>query len=159
MLAEDELRIIYQDGGYNQRARQILSNKGGAQYYLPVLQAIDSIIHDRGDVITVDTQNHLALPDLPAHVCIEVPSRIYRDRVEPLEIGPLPLPIRGLVQTVKAYEELTIEAALTGSQKTSIAALMANPLVATYPRARAFLDRVLANERKYLHSFYQDNVM
>jgi 6-phospho-beta-glucosidase len=153
MEAEEELRIIFTEEGYGKRAREILSNKGGAQYYLPVLQAIDSIVYDRGDVITVDTQNHTALPDLPAHVCVEVPARIYRDRVVPLEAGPMPLSVRGLVQTIKAYEELTIEAAITGSQKSAIAALMANPLVGTFPKARAFLDRVLANEGKYLRSF------
>ena len=71
----------------------------------------------------------------------------------PLEAGPMPLSVRGLVQTVKTYEELTIQAAVTGSQKSAIAALMANPLVGTYPKARAFLDRVIANEGKYLKVF------
>jgi len=153
MEREEELRVIFTEDGYNERAREILSNKGGAQYYLPVLQAIDSIVHDRGDVITVDTQNHNALPDLPEHVCVEVPARIYKDHVVPLEAGSMPLSVRGLVQTVKAYEEMTIEAAITGSQKSAIAALMANPLVGTYPKARAFLDRVIANEGKYLKAF------
>ncbi len=41
MKAEDELRTIFTDDGYDERAREILSNKGGAQYYLPVLDAID----------------------------------------------------------------------------------------------------------------------
>ena len=57
MEAEDELRVIFTEDGYDKRAREILSNKGGAQYYLPVLQAIDLIVNDRGDVITVDTRN------------------------------------------------------------------------------------------------------
>jgi 6-phospho-beta-glucosidase len=58
------------------------------------------------------------------------------------------------VQAVKTYEELTVEAALTGDQGTAIAALMVNPLVGSYPKARAFLDRVLENERPYLPRFF-----
>jgi 6-phospho-beta-glucosidase len=155
MQAEEELHKIYQTDGYTRRAQDILSGKGGSQYYLPVLQAIDSIVNDRGDVIIVDTENQDALPDLPAKACVEVPARIFRLGAQPLQAGVMPLPVRGLVQTVKAYEELTIEAALTGNHQTAIAALMANPLVGTYPKARAFLDRVLANERNFLQPFFR----
>ena len=155
MQAEEELQTIYQTYGYTRRAQEILSGKGGSQYYLPVLQAIDSIVNDRGDVIIVDTENQGALPDLPAKACVEVPARIFRTGAQPLQVGAMPLQVRGLVQTVKAYEELTIEAALTGDHQTAIAALMANPLVGTYPKARAFLDRVLENERNYLGSFFR----
>jgi 6-phospho-beta-glucosidase len=159
MQAEERLREIYQSEGYTEEAQNILAGKGGAQYYLPVLQAMDSIIQDRGDVVTVATLNGTAMPDLPAYVCVEVPARIFRDRAEPLEVGPMPVTVRGLVQTVKAYEELTIEAALTGSQKAAMAALMANPLVGTYPKARMFFDRVLENERSYLHPFYRGSIL
>ncbi|MGA9396965.1 MAG: hypothetical protein WBV22_01790 [Anaerolineaceae bacterium] len=154
MKAEEELRAIYRGEGYTERVQKILAGKGGSQYYLPVLKAVESIVHDRGDVVTVDTLNGTTMPDLPANVCIEVPAHIFRDRVEPIKVGPMPVTVRGLVQTVKAYEELAIEAALTGSQKAAIAALMANPLVSTYPKARVFLDRVLQNEHAYLGPFY-----
>lgn len=112
------------------------------------------MVKDRGDVITVDTLNGRALPDLPTDVCVEVPACIYRDRVEPLPVGPMPSSVRGLVQAVKNYEELTVEAALSGDQGKAIAALMINPLVGSYPKAREFLDRVLENEQAYLPRFY-----
>lgn len=150
MQAEEELHQIYSHEGYTAQAQQILADKGGAQYYLPVLQAAESIFHDRGDAIVVDTLNHNAITDLPQTVCVEVPSRIYRDRTEPLPVGPLPMPVRGLVQAVKAYEELTIEAAVNGDLHAAIAALMANPLVGTYPKAWAFLERMMENEREYI---------
>lgn len=151
MQAEEELRAIYTSEGYTSRAQQILADKGGAQYYLPVLQAVESIIHDRGDLIVVDTLNQSALPDLPPGVCVEVPSRVFRDRVKPLDAGSMPTTVRGLVQTVKAYEELTIEAATTDSLHLAIAALMANPLIGTYPRAWGFLQRVITNEREFIN--------
>lgn len=156
MRAEERLHAIYSGEGYTPEAREILSNKGGAQYYLPVLQVIDSMIHDRGDVVVVDTTNQGVIPDLPPNACVEVPAKVFKNRVEPLPVGPLPLTVRGLVQTVKNYETLAIESAITGNRKTAIAALMAHPLVDSYPTASAFFKRVLENERDYLPQFFQD---
>ena len=154
MLAEEQLRQIYSSVGYDEQARRILAAKGGAQYYLPVLQVMDAIVNDSGDIVVVDVRNGQALPDLPPEVYVEVPARIYREGVEPLPIGPMPLSVRGLVQAVKAYEELTIEAALNGDRGLAIEALMANPLVGSYSRAKPFFDRVLENERPYLPAFF-----
>jgi len=154
MVSEARLFEIYTTTGFGKEAREILKAKGGAQYYLPVLQVIQSMVKDRGDVITVDTLNGKALPDLAPDVCVEVPAHIYRNRVEPLPVGPMPSSVRGLVQAVKNYEELTVEAALSGDQGKAIAALMINPLVGSYPKAREFLDRVLENEQDYLPRFY-----
>jgi 6-phospho-beta-glucosidase len=155
MQAEARLREIFSTAGYDDEARHILSSKGGAQYYLLVLQAIHSIVNNRGDVIVADVRNGTAIPDLPPNVCVEVPARIYHDRTEPLPIGPMPLSVRGLVQTVKAYEELTIQAALTGSREIAIEALMANPLVGSFGKASRFFDHVLENEHSYIPQFYK----
>jgi 6-phospho-beta-glucosidase len=152
---EARLREIYSTAGYDDEARYILSSKGGAQYYLPVLQAIHAIVNNSGDVVVADVRNGTALPDLPPHVCVEVPARIYRDRTEPLPVGAMPLSVRGLVQTVKAYEELTIQAALTGSKEIAIEALMANPLVGSFGKANRFFSQVLENERQYIPQFYK----
>jgi 6-phospho-beta-glucosidase len=154
MQAEARLHEIFSTTGYDDEARRILASKGGAQYYLPVLQAIHAIIDDSGEIIVADVRNGTALPDLPPDVCVEVPARIYRERAEPLPVGTLPLSVRGLVQTVKAYEELTIQAALTGSPDIAIEALMANPLVGSYGKASRFFERVLENEHSYLPQFF-----
>jgi 6-phospho-beta-glucosidase len=153
MESEEQLREIYLTSGYGEEAQRVLKKKGGAQYYLPVLQTIDSIVHDRGDVIVVDVKNEGSLPDLPPDACVEVPARIRKGKAEPLPVGPMPLNVRGLVQAVKTYEELTVEAAITGDQGAALAALMVHPLVGSYPKARGFLDRVLENERPYIPAF------
>jgi 6-phospho-beta-glucosidase len=59
------------------------------------------------------------------------------------------------VQTVKAYEELTIQAALTGSREVAIEALMANPLVGSFGNASRFFHQVLENERTFIPQFYK----
>jgi len=154
MLAEARLKEIFSTTGYDDEARHILSAKGGAQYYLPVLQAIHAILNDTGEVIVADVRNGAAMSDLPPDVCVEVPARIYRQHVEPLPVGALPLSVRGLVQTVKAYEELTIQAAVSGDRQIALEALMANPLVGSFGKASKFFERVLENERTYLPQFF-----
>jgi 6-phospho-beta-glucosidase len=155
MQAERRIHEIYSTSGYDEEAQHILASKGGAQYYLPVLQAIHAVINDSGDVIVADVHNGSTLTNLPPEACVEVPARIYRNRAEPLPTGEMPLSVRGLVQTVKAYEQLTIQAALTGSMNVAIQALMANPLVGSFGRAAQYFDRVLENERLYIPQFYR----
>lgn len=154
MKSESRLEEIYKTKGFVKEAKDILKAKGGAQYYLPVLHVMLSMVNNRGDIVTVDTRNGETLPDLPPDVCVEVPARIFRDRIDPLNVGSMPTTVRGLVQAVKNYEELTVEAAVSGEQGLAIAALMVNPLVGSYPKARAYLDRVLENERDYIPNFF-----
>ena len=90
----------------------------------------------------------------PATHAPKIPARVGAQGAEPLPVGELPLPVRGLIQAVKTYEQLTIEAALGGDVGLALQALVANPLVGSYTRARPFLDRVLANERESLPRFH-----
>jgi len=61
--------------------------------------------------------------------------------------------MRGLVQQVKASEELTIEAALTGDRSVAFRALLANPLVPDAETAAALLDAILDADRAHLPRF------
>ena len=55
-----------------------------------------------------------------------------------------PDPLRELVGSVKAYERATVEAALEGSYRSALQALLTHPLVASYPLAKSILDGYLA---------------
>jgi 6-phospho-beta-glucosidase len=61
--------------------------------------------------------------------------------------------LRGLVQHVKAYEQLTVQAAVTGDRETAIWALVNNPLVGSYPAAAELVDRLVEAHRAYLPAF------
>ena len=154
--AEERLASIYSTVGLNEETRDILGTKGGANYYVDVLDVIDSIVNDRGQIVVADVRNDGAIPDLPSDVCVEIPTRVGAGGPVPLPVGPLPLAVRGLIQAVKAFEELTIEAALSGDRGRAIQALAANPLVGSYSKAKPFFERVLQNERQYLSPFFED---
>jgi 6-phospho-beta-glucosidase len=61
--------------------------------------------------------------------------------------------LRGLLQQVKAYEELTIEAAVTGDRKVALAALIANPIVPSARVAKPLLDDLLEAHADHLPQF------
>ncbi|MDE5718895.1 MAG: 6-phospho-beta-glucosidase, partial [Lachnospiraceae bacterium] len=71
----------------------------------------------------------------------------------PIHIGRTPLKIRGLLQNVKAYEQLTIEAAVTGEYDKALMALTIHPLVDSATVARQILDDILSENREYLPQF------
>ena len=48
--------------------------------------------------------------------------------------------ITALVRQVKLFERLTVTAAVEGSYEAALGALLAHPLVASYPTAKAILD-------------------
>ncbi|MDN7207004.1 6-phospho-beta-glucosidase, partial [Klebsiella pneumoniae] len=54
---------------------------------------------------------------------------------------------------VKAFERLTIEAAVHGCRESALLALVANPLVGNVTDAQALLDEVLTINRQWLTQF------
>ena len=66
----------------------------------------------------------------------------------PLPQRPLPPEMLGLVQHAKAYEQLAVKAACSGSRDDVVRALLANPLVGQYPLAAELADALLAANRQ-----------
>ncbi len=161
MDIEAGLLEMYRDPSLAEKPK-LLEQRGGAFYSEAAAQLIASLHDDRGDIQVVDIRNGplpgaggpRALPDLPDRAVVEVPARITRAGATPLELDPLSPDMRGLVQAVKAYEELTIEAAMTGSRDVALRALLANPLVARWSIADALLDPLLEANRRYLPRFF-----
>ncbi|WP_430626441.1 hypothetical protein [Sulfobacillus thermotolerans] len=93
------------------------------------------------------------MPELPEDSVVEVPAMVDGRGAIPLTCGPMPASVRGLIQHVKAYEELTIDAAVTGSRQTALAALMNNPLVPSEEVARYILRDILQEHAAWLPQF------
>ncbi|MFL5778208.1 MAG: 6-phospho-beta-glucosidase, partial [Chloroflexota bacterium] len=147
MDIEGRLLEMYRDPNLAEKP-DLLAHRGGAFYSEVAAQLMASLHDGAGDIQIVDVRNGGALPDLPDDAVVEIPARIDRDGAHPLPLEPLAPEQRGLVQAVKAYEELTIEAAVTGDRAVALRALMANPLVRTWTRSAPLLDALLeANER------------
>ena len=161
MDIEFELLSMYRNPALD-RKPELLEKRGGAFYSEAAAQLIASLHDGRGDVQVVDVRNGplpgaagpRAIPDLPDSAVVEVPARISREGAEVLPLAPLEPGMRGLVQAMKAYEELAIAAARSGDRQVALAALMANPLVARYSIAAPLLDALLEANRERLPRFY-----
>ncbi|MBW3086958.1 putative 6-phospho-beta-glucosidase [Austwickia sp. TVS 96-490-7B] len=80
------------------------------------------------------------LPGLPADAVVEVPCLVDAAGVHPLAPSPLTGRMLGLVQQVKAVEELTIRAAQTRSPRDAVAAFAQHPLVDSVGTARVLFE-------------------
>lgn len=105
--------------------------------------------------MVVSTRNNGAISDLPSESAIEITSMITSHGAEPVHFGSFPPAQRGLLQVMKAMEELTIEAAVTGDYATALQAFTMNPLVQSGDIAKALLDELLEVHQAYLPQFHQ----
>jgi 6-phospho-beta-glucosidase len=94
------------------------------------LRLIRSIERGEKQIHIVNTLNQGAIHGLPDDCVVEVPCVVGKDMVQPVAIGDIPLDCLGLLARVKAYEQLTIAAAVEGSTEKAIQALTIHPLVA-----------------------------
>ncbi len=149
---EKELFALYRDPDLTNKP-EALSKRGGSLYSEAAVRLIVSIHSDRRDIQCVNTTNRGALSDLAPDSVVEVNCVIGADGPTPLAVGPLRPELRGLLQQVKAYEELTIQAAVTGDRGAALQALLANPLVPSVSVAKALLADLLEAHATYLPQF------
>jgi 6-phospho-beta-glucosidase len=155
MEIERGLLDLYRDPTLNEKPK-LLEERGGAFYSEAAAQLVASLQAGTGDVQVVDVRNGGAIPGLPDDAVVEIPARIDRDGAHPLPLAPLAPEMLGLVEQAKAYERLTVEAAMSGSRDTALKALLANPLVGRWRVAVPLLDALLDANRHHLPRFFPD---
>jgi 6-phospho-beta-glucosidase len=153
MAIEQGLLEMYRDPALTEKPK-LLEKRGGAFYSEAAAQLIASLHDGAGDDQVVDIRNDGAIPDLPADAVVEIPARIDRDGAHPGRFSALPPEMLGLVQQVKAYERLTVKAAIDGDRDAALKALLANPLVGRYSVATRLLEALLEANRKHLPRFF-----
>ena len=94
-----------------------------------------------------------AHPQLPDDCVIETNCVIGKDGARPLADMEVPAEILGLIEQVKAYEILAIEAAVTGDRRKALMALMNNPLVHDVKDVRGILEDMMKAHAAYLPQF------
>jgi 6-phospho-beta-glucosidase len=150
---EAELFELYKDPNLATKPPQ-LEQRGGAFYSEAAINLIASIYNNKKDIQTVNIKNNGTIPALPDDASIEVNCVIDSQGARPIAITTELSPqIRGLLQIVKAYEELTVEAAVHGDYNAGLQALTIHPLVGDEAVARQILDDILKENEAYLPQF------
>ncbi len=146
---EGDLLKQYADSNLAEKP-ELLSKRGGGGYSEMAFTSMLAIHHNLGTRIITQVLNQGSLDDLPADASVEVPCVVDSRGPVPLRMGEIPLAIRGLVQAVKAYESLTVQAAVEGSRRLALQALLAHPMVPSWEVATALLDDLLEANREWI---------
>ena len=149
---EKELFQLYKDPTLIEKPKA-LEKRGGAFYSDAACTCICAIWNDTGEVMTVSTQNQGALSFLPDDCIVEVSARLTAHGTQPLVWGSMPSAQRGWLQLMKAMEECTIQAALTGSYAALTEAFLLNPLIRNGENSIRLLNELLVAHEKYLPQF------
>jgi 6-phospho-beta-glucosidase len=149
---EEELFELYKNPDLKVKPEQ-LSKRGGAHYSDAACELICSIFNDKRTDMVVSTRNNGALADLPYDCVVEVSSIITASGPKPITFGKFKPAMRGMVQLMKAMEEVTIEAAVTGDYGKALQAFTINPLIPSGKIARTLLNEMLVAHKKHLPQF------
>ena len=131
-----------------------LMERGGAYYSTAAVQLIEAMVLDLGQEHIVNTRQGGAVEGLPGDWVMELPCKIHGDGIRPLPAEPLPLFADGLLRTVKAYELLTVQAAVTGARDAVLSALITHPLGPDADQAMKVMEDMLETNRDYLPLFF-----
>jgi 6-phospho-beta-glucosidase len=125
----------------------------GDGYEGMAIAVMTAAVQRRTVPLILNVPNSGAIPDLLDTDVVEVTCTADEHGAHPLAQGSMPELARALILPVKAYERLTVQAAVEGSYDTALRALLVHPLVGSYPLARAILDDYLSAHAEFLPRF------
>lgn len=149
---EADLFDIYKAPQLKTKPEQ-LAKRGGAYYSDAACECISAIYNDKKIHMVVSTENRGAIPCMESDSIVEVSSLISARGAEPIAWGKMRSAEKGWLQIMKAMEECTIEAALTGDYGMALEAFTINPLVQSGAEAKRVLEELLVAHEKYLPQF------
>lgn len=101
----------------------------------------------------VNVPNQGSITNLPNGALIEVPALIDSSGVTPLCVGELPKGVVGLTEALINWEQLSVDAALSGDRDLVVQALLAHPWVVSVEAAERLCDEMLSAHAAYLPQF------
>lgn len=127
-----------------------IPEEAGEGYAGVAFSAIEALEQNRPAWVGLNVPNGETLPGLAADDVVEVTCRVDGRGIHPLPVAEIPEKHLALIQAVKRYERLTVEAVQEHSRELAIEALMAHPLVLSYSRARPLVEEYLAAHKEYV---------
>jgi 6-phospho-beta-glucosidase len=128
-----------------------LAGRGGALYSTAAVSVVDALENDKNEYHVVNVKNSDALSFMDKDDVAELKCLVNRNGASPVAVSnPVSPYIKGLMQAVKAYEKLTVSAAINGSRQDALAALMIHPLIGDYRKALAVLNDMIDANEDYL---------
>lgn len=101
----------------------------------------------------INFPNGGAIANLPNDSIVEGPCMVDKRGLTPIAAGDLPKPFLGLAQHIINWQELTVDAALSGGRDILYQALLACPYVHDMNAAKAMMDELLKAHAEYMPQF------
>jgi len=134
-----------------------LSLRGGGGYSEVAIGVLDSLYTNTDRFMICNVPNCGTVRCLPDDAVIETACLVNAAGIKPLPQSDFPKAIWGLVCSVKNYEQLAVEAAMTGERELLLLALAAHPLVRDVDRILPLLHELLEANKSYLPNFFDGN--
>ena len=107
------------------------------------------------DMVTnVNIPNYGQIPNLPLGAVVETNAVFRDDSVIPVQAGPIPAPILGLISRVCAEQEMVAKACIDRDLELAFQAFTGDPLVTiSTADARKLFDEMVENTKEYLQEY------
>jgi len=151
---EKELLRDYADPNLNEPPAGLMK-RGGAYYSTVATQLLNAHYNDLGETHVVNIKNNGAVKEWPAEWVLEMPSIVKKSGITPIATDPLPASCFGLISVIKAYELLTVEAAVHGDRDAAYQALLVHPIGPKADKVQGVLDDMLETHREHLPQFFK----
>ncbi|MDD3382347.1 MAG: 6-phospho-beta-glucosidase [Bacilli bacterium] len=151
---EESLLKQYQSKELHEKPAE-LSKRGGARYSEVAINLVNSIYNNIGDIQVVNCLNKGALSFMDETDAVEVCAKITKDGAIPLKVKCDNEHIIAYTKMMKAYEKHAVKAALTGDEDEAMRALLINPLVGDYKKAKPCFEELKQAHKAYLPQFYK----
>ncbi|EKP0313916.1 6-phospho-beta-glucosidase [Aeromonas veronii] len=152
-VIEQQLFDLYRNPDLAEKPKA-LEGRGGQYYSEAACELMSAIHNDKRIIMHVNTRNNGAINGLPDECAVEVSSLITKSGPLPLNVAPFPQDTLRLLQLMKEFEQLTIEAAITGNRHAAWRALVLNPLITSGSRLEQALDEVIAAHPDLMSAFH-----
>ncbi len=140
VIAKEQLRL-------NASSPTIAEEEG---YMGVALDTILSLHTGNPSHTALNVPNRGAIACMAPEDVVEVSCRVDGSGVHPVQIGEISEHQKLLMQTVKLYEKLAVEAVLERSRFKAAKALMIHPLVYSYPLAKQLVNEYLEAHAEYV---------
>jgi alpha-galactosidase len=129
-----------------------LSNMPSGEMVAPF---IDAIVTGRRRLLPLNIPNHGHCPDMPTDAVVEAMCSVEDDTVRGKHVAKAPPFLADHLRRVVTTHEFTVEAALSGSRKAALEAMLADPLGGRmdYHAIVSMTDELIASTKRWLPQF------
>lgn len=119
-----------------------------------LLSILRAMTYDERRVFNVNVPNRGTVPHLPDDAILEVPAVATATGLRPIQLPDFSDLLAGLIRRKLVAVDLTVEAALTGSRRLMVEALLADGAVAEPAVAWELSEELLRAQQAYLPAFF-----